>query len=74
MRTFPMFLKMADRRVVIAGGGEQAAQKCRLMLKTEAQIVVCAPELDDELASLADRGRIVWDQSPSRRRPLRALR
>lgn len=27
MRTFPMFLQMADRRVVIIGGGEQAAQK-----------------------------------------------
>jgi len=62
MRTFPMFLKMADRRVVIAGGGEQAAQKCRLMLKTEAQIIVCATELDDELAALEARGRITWDQ------------
>ena len=29
MKTFPMFLQMAGRRVVIAGGGEQAAQKRR---------------------------------------------
>ena len=36
MQTFPMFLKMAGRRVVIVGGGEQAAQKARLVLKTEA--------------------------------------
>ena len=34
MKTFPMFLRMAGRRVVILGGGEQAAQKTRLMLKT----------------------------------------
>ena len=30
MKTFPMFLQMAGRLVVIAGGGEQAAQKARL--------------------------------------------
>lgn len=58
MKTFPMFLQMAGRRVVIAGGGEQAAQKTRLMLKTEAEIVVLAPALDEELAALADAGRI----------------
>ena len=64
MKTFPMFLKMAGRRVVIAGGGEQAAQKCRLMLKTEAAITVLAPELEEELRSLADDGRITWQQGP----------
>ncbi|MEM8959030.1 MAG: NAD(P)-dependent oxidoreductase [Pseudomonadota bacterium] len=63
MQTFPMFLRMADRHVVIAGGGEQAAQKCRLMLKTDAQIRVMAPELDDELADLANVGHIVHDTS-----------
>ena len=55
---------MAGRRVVIAGGGEQAAQKCRLMLKTEAAITVLAPELEEELRSLADDGRITWQQGP----------
>ena len=59
MKTFPMFLKMAGRRVVIFGGGEQAAQKVRLMLKTEAEIVVVAPALEPELATLAASGRVV---------------
>ena len=36
MKSFPMFIKTTDRRVVIAGGGEQAAQQTRLMLKTDA--------------------------------------
>ena len=61
MKTFPMFLTMADRQVVIVGGGEQAAQKCRLMLKTEASITVFAPALEDELAGLHQSGRIDWD-------------
>ncbi|MFK7868368.1 MAG: siroheme synthase CysG [Roseobacter sp.] len=58
MKTFPMFLQMAGHRVVIAGGGEQAAQKTRLMLKTEARIHVLADDLEPELQALADSGRI----------------
>lgn len=60
MKTFPMFLTMTGRRVVIVGGGEQAAQKCRLMLKTETRIDVLAAELDEELLSLERAGRITW--------------
>ena len=63
MKTFPMFLQMQGRRVMIAGGGEQAAQKCRLMLKTEAQITLLSEELDPELADLHAEGRIGWDTS-----------
>ncbi|MEM7643121.1 MAG: siroheme synthase CysG [Pseudomonadota bacterium] len=59
MQSFPMFLRMSGRKVVIAGGGEQAAQKARLVLKTEAELVFLAPALDDELADLVARGRAV---------------
>lgn len=55
---------MSGRRVVIAGGGEQAAQKARLMLKTDAQITFLAPELDDELAALVSGGRAQHDSGP----------
>lgn len=58
-----MFIRCAGRRVVIAGGGEQAAQKARLMLKTEARIVLLAPDLDPELADLVARGRAVQDKA-----------
>jgi len=58
MKTFPMFLQMAGRRVVIVGGGEQAAQKTRLILKTEAMVELWAPTLDPELSGLAGEGRI----------------
>lgn len=57
MKFFPMFLRMVDRRVVIVGGGETAAQKARLMAKTEAQIVLAAPDLDPELQALVAEGR-----------------
>ncbi|AEI95882.1 siroheme synthase CysG [Roseobacter litoralis] len=64
MRTFPMFLQMAGRRVVIIGGGEQAAQKTRLILKTEAMVDIWAPALDPELSGLAVEGRITHQIGP----------
>ena len=57
MQSFPMFHRLTGRRVVIAGGGEQAAQKARLMLKTDAQLDLLAPELEDELTAIVARGR-----------------
>lgn len=61
MKTFPMFLRMEGRTVLILGGGEQAAQKTRLMLKTQARIVICADTLDEELAALVAEGRVAQD-------------
>ena len=61
MHSFPMFIRTTGRRVVIAGGGEQAAQKARLMLKTDAELVLLAPELDAELADLVATGRARQD-------------
>lgn len=58
MRTFPMFLQMAGRRVVIVGGGEQAAQKAWLMLKTEADVLLVTPAPGPELAALIADGRV----------------
>ncbi|WP_227268691.1 siroheme synthase CysG [Roseobacter weihaiensis] len=64
MKSFPMFIRTSGRRVVIAGGSEQAAQKARLILKTDAQIVIAAPELDPELADVIRSGRGTWHRGP----------
>ncbi|MEC9435663.1 MAG: bifunctional precorrin-2 dehydrogenase/sirohydrochlorin ferrochelatase [Pseudomonadota bacterium] len=58
MRYFPMFLDLRDRPVLIAGGGEQAAQKARLILRAGPRIAVMAPALEPELAALAAEGRV----------------
>ncbi|MCA0043648.1 siroheme synthase [Celeribacter litoreus] len=57
MKFFPMFLRMQDRDVLIVGGGETAAQKARLMLKSEARLTFVAPELDIELEALVHEGK-----------------
>ena len=64
MKTFPMFLQMAGRRVVIAGGGEQAEQKLRLLGRTEAQIVLVAPELTPDLAARVQAGAAIHLAGP----------
>ena len=57
MRHFPVFLNLADQSVVIVGGGEQAAQKARLLLRTEAELIFMAPQLCEELAAMVDCGK-----------------
>ena len=57
MKAFPMFIRTTGRRVVIVGGGEQAAQKARLLLKTDAALVFVAGDLDAELAGVVASGR-----------------
>ncbi|MGR3498385.1 MAG: NAD(P)-dependent oxidoreductase [Limimaricola soesokkakensis] len=58
MKAFPMFLATTGRRIVILGGGEQAAQKARLVIRTDAEIVVAGFEFDEELRALAQEGRV----------------
>ncbi len=67
MKNFPMFLRMDGRRVVICGGGEAAARKCRLVLKTEAEIVVTGPIGDPELEGLIASGRVRHEAAPDAR-------
>ena len=59
MKSFPMFFRTSGRHVVIVGGGEQAAQKARLILKSDAEIRLVADELDAELRGLVAAGRAV---------------
>ena len=61
MKYFPIFLDLEDRKVLVVGGGEPAAQKVRLLLKTAARVTVVAPEFCDEINSLGQIGRIVTE-------------
>jgi uroporphyrin-III C-methyltransferase/precorrin-2 dehydrogenase/sirohydrochlorin ferrochelatase len=56
MHSFPGFLNLRDRLVLVAGGGENAARKIRLLRKAGARIRVVAPELNPELLSLVADG------------------
>ncbi|HET6468544.1 MAG TPA: bifunctional precorrin-2 dehydrogenase/sirohydrochlorin ferrochelatase, partial [Geminicoccaceae bacterium] len=58
MRYFPVFVDLEQAKLLIVGGGEQAAQKLRLALKTPALICVVAPSPCLEIEAAARRGRV----------------
>jgi uroporphyrin-III C-methyltransferase/precorrin-2 dehydrogenase/sirohydrochlorin ferrochelatase len=59
MKYFPLFADLDNADVVVAGGGEQAAQKVRLLLKTPARITVIAETVTDELRRLGEDGLVM---------------
>jgi siroheme synthase-like protein len=48
---FPVFLKLAGRRVLVVGGGPVAAGKLRGLLDADASVVVVAPDVVDAIAA-----------------------
>lgn len=59
MDTFPIFLNVRNRTLLLFGGGEEAAAKLRLLTKTSATVVVVAEafgdiDLDGAIAVVAD--------------------
>ena len=57
MKNYPIFLSLTGKKVVIAGGGEAAAQKARLARSAGATLTFIAPtfepSLQDEFSGLA---------------------
>ena len=60
MRYFPIFVDLGRQKVLVVGGGEQAAQKFRLLARTSARICLVAPELCPELAAAVEAGAAEW--------------
>ncbi|WP_373356411.1 siroheme synthase [Pseudoroseicyclus sp. CXY001] len=58
MQHFPIYLDLDARRVLLAGGGETALAKLRLILKTGAEVHVFAEAPKAELARLAGAGKL----------------
>lgn len=54
---FPAFVKVADKRVVVVGGGDEAAAKLRLLGETRARLTVVAAHTSPALqAAVAETG------------------
>ncbi len=58
MKYFPLFADLENADVLVVGGGEQAAQKVRLLRKTRARITVVAECVADELRELEEENAI----------------
>src|SRR5215467_5980625 len=53
---YPLSLRLAGRRVLVAGGGPVALRRVAGLRAADAQVVVVAPRLTPALADLAARG------------------
>ena len=53
MRYFPLFIDTQNLPCLIVGAGEVAARKLELLLKSEAQVTVVAPEICGTVRHLA---------------------
>lgn len=60
MSLFPMFVRLAGRRVVVVGGGEIAAGKIDGLLQAGAKVVVVSPAINSQLATLVKENKIEW--------------
>jgi len=58
MRYFPIFVELSGADVLVVGGAEQAAQKVRLLRKTDARITVVAEVINAELRELGERAAV----------------
>ncbi len=58
MRHYPVFLDLRGRRVVLSGAGETASSKLRLLMKTEAEIVVYGTDVADDVRGWAAEARL----------------
>ena len=57
MKSFPIFLTVENKSIVVFGGGADAAAKLRLVQKTNARLFVVADQLD---ASVLTLGQAIW--------------
>ena len=60
MRYFPIFLDTKQLNAVVIGGGEVAARKIELLLKSNASVTVVAKETNDGVARLIEKHQLTW--------------
>ncbi|RNE93260.1 siroheme synthase CysG [Marichromatium sp. AB32] len=58
MELLPIFLDMQGQPCLVVGGGTTAARKAGNLLRAGAELTLISPTLSDELAELAESGRL----------------
>lgn len=60
--TYPLHLDLAGRSVLVVGAGAVGTRRVHGLLASGAQVTVVAPQASDEVAALAEQGRLEWRQ------------
>ena len=63
MQALPIFLKISNRPCVVIGGGDVAMRKVSMLLKANAAITLCSPEICHALQELVSAEKIKFVQA-----------
>jgi precorrin-2 dehydrogenase/sirohydrochlorin ferrochelatase len=58
MRYYPVYLDIKERPCLVVGGGQVGTRKVNTLLQCRAKVTVISPKVTDQLARLAEQGRI----------------
>lgn len=58
MKYFPVCLKIANKKIVVVGGGAVAERKVKSLLPYKPKIILVSPKLTDNLKAMARKGKI----------------
>ncbi len=61
---YPIFVDLANKSVVVIGGGKVAQRKIETLLPFNPRITLVSPKATETLAALAREGRFTWLQRP----------
>jgi siroheme synthase-like protein len=64
MTSYPVSLRLADRKVVVVGGGRVATRRVEELLATGARLEVVATAVSPEITAWADSGRLAVARRP----------
>ena len=57
---FPMFINIADKKILVVGAGQIAVRRVQTLLRFGADVTVIAPEAREEIRELVDEEKICW--------------
>ncbi len=63
MDYLPLFINLKDRSCLVVGGGDVAARKANLLLKSHATVTIVSPSLSLASQALVDDNKLVWINS-----------
>lgn len=69
----PLMIDLADKEIVIAGGGRVAERRIRSLLESGACITVISPHVTEDIQRFAEEGKIKWKQRNIRHRDIQAV-
>lgn len=63
MQYFPLFMNLADKPVLVVGGGEVACRKVDSLVRAGAHVTIVSPKIDTYLQNLVESGDCFWVQN-----------